>query len=47
MGGYLSFDVKVRDTEVIEHLQRLTIDKVSEILDYVKIQYESSFLLTE
>lgn len=47
MGGYLSFNIKAKEDEIIMDLKKLTIEKVYEILDYVKIDYNGSFLLNE
>ena len=47
MGGYMSFEVSIKEQEVIRSLKKLTIETVTEVLDFVKVTYESSFLLTE
>lgn len=47
MGGYLSFNVKPREDDIRQELKKLTIEKVTEVLDFVKIQYNGTFLLTE
>lgn len=41
MGGYLSFSVSIKEVEIIQELKRLTIERVTEVLDFVKIEYNS------
>ena len=43
----MSFEVSIKEQEVIRSLKKLTIETVTEVLDFVKVTYESSFLLTE
>lgn len=47
MGGHLSFNVKPKDDPILQELKKLTIEKVTEVLDFIKVQYNGTFLLTE